>query len=260
MRHGIFSIVGLLVAKPLFTFSVADMPYDPDEPIPVPNVPSNILTKVAAAAELQLGCAHKTEFRCVFCAHALTPFCLLLFLLCSQVKEYCEHHRDDPIPDEEETTSQQNDKTDLEGFDAEFVRDIDQGTLFQLILVGRSSSRQQRPQLRSGCTTACLSPLSGPLAWPSLARPPHFPTKAANFLDIKNLLDLTCTQAANMIRNKTTEEIRHTFNIKNDFTREEEEQVRRLMAGVPRSSASLPSQLPYFFFQVRKENEWCEDD
>eukprot|EP01136_Pigoraptor_vietnamica_P044979 Opistho-1_new@22382 len=57
---------------------------------------------------------------------------------------------------------------------------------------------------------------------------------AANYLDIKPLLDLTCKTVANMIKGKTPEEIRKTFNIKNDFTPEEEEQVRR-------------------------ENEWCEE-
>lgn len=57
---------------------------------------------------------------------------------------------------------------------------------------------------------------------------------AANYLDIKPLLDLTCKTVANMIKGKTPEEIRKTFNIINDFTPEEEEQVRR-------------------------ENEWCED-
>lgn len=57
---------------------------------------------------------------------------------------------------------------------------------------------------------------------------------AANFMDIKPLLDLTCKTVANMIKGKTPEEIRKTFNIKNDFTPEEEE-------------------------QVRKENEWCEE-
>ena len=57
---------------------------------------------------------------------------------------------------------------------------------------------------------------------------------AANFLDIKPLLELGCKTVANMIRGKTPDEIRKTFNIKNDFTPEEEE-------------------------QIRKENEWCLD-
>jgi S-phase kinase-associated protein 1 len=50
---------------------------------------------------------------------------------------------------------------------------------------------------------------------------------AANYLNIKDLLDLTCQTVADMIKNKTPEEIRRTFNIKNDFTPEEEEEVKR---------------------------------
>ncbi|CAM6041351.1 unnamed protein product [Sphagnum compactum] len=50
---------------------------------------------------------------------------------------------------------------------------------------------------------------------------------AANYLNIKNLLDLTCQTVADMIKGKTPEEIRKTFNIKNDFTPEEEDEVRR---------------------------------
>ena len=57
---------------------------------------------------------------------------------------------------------------------------------------------------------------------------------AANYLNIQSLLDLTCKTVANMIKGKTPEEIRKTFNIKNDFTPEEEE-------------------------KVRKDNEWCEE-
>ena len=57
---------------------------------------------------------------------------------------------------------------------------------------------------------------------------------AADYLDIKGLLDVTCKTVANMIKGKTPEEIRKTFNIKNDFTEEEEA-------------------------QVRKENQWCEE-
>jgi len=50
---------------------------------------------------------------------------------------------------------------------------------------------------------------------------------AANYMDIKPLLDLTCAKVASMIKGKTPEQIRKTFNIQNDFTPEEEEAVRQ---------------------------------
>lgn len=48
-------------------------------------------------------------------------------------------------------------------------------------------------------------------------------------MDIKGLLDVTCKTVANMIKGKTPEEIRRTFNIKNDFTPQEEEQVHNTL-------------------------------
>ena len=50
---------------------------------------------------------------------------------------------------------------------------------------------------------------------------------AANYLDIKPLLHLTCATVAGMLKGKTVEQMRHIFNIANDFTPEEEEAVRR---------------------------------
>ena len=49
---------------------------------------------------------------------------------------------------------------------------------------------------------------------------------AANYMDIEPLLDLSCAKIACMMRGKSPEEIRQTFNIVNDFTPEEESQVR----------------------------------
>merc|ERR1712194_198544 len=57
---------------------------------------------------------------------------------------------------------------------------------------------------------------------------------AANYMDIRGLLELSCAKVASMIKGRTPEEIRTQFNISNDFTPEEEA-------------------------QVREENKWCED-
>ncbi|XP_019156821.1 PREDICTED: SKP1-like protein 1A [Ipomoea nil] len=52
-------------------------------------------------------------------------------------------------------------------------------------------------------------------------------TLAANYLHIPDLLNLTCQTLADMMKDKSPEEIRKIFNIKNDFTPEEEEVIRR---------------------------------
>lgn len=50
---------------------------------------------------------------------------------------------------------------------------------------------------------------------------------ASNFLNIKSLLDLCCQHTANLIKGKSPEQIRKEFGIKNDFTPEEEEEIRK---------------------------------
>lgn len=50
---------------------------------------------------------------------------------------------------------------------------------------------------------------------------------ASNYLDIKPLLDTCCKTVANMIKGKTAEEIRKTFNIKSDFSPEEQEAIKK---------------------------------
>eukprot|EP01068_Selenidium_serpulae_P006962 Selendium_serpulae@DN4566_c0_g1_i3.p2 len=56
---------------------------------------------------------------------------------------------------------------------------------------------------------------------------------AANYLDVKPLIELCCAKISSRMKNKSVEEIRKEFGIVNDFTPEEEAQVRR-------------------------ENKWCE--
>jgi len=50
---------------------------------------------------------------------------------------------------------------------------------------------------------------------------------AANYLDIKPLLDLTCKTVALMLKGKTPDEIRKHFGITREFTPEDEAQVLR---------------------------------
>ena len=49
----------------------------------------------------------------------------------------------------------------------------------------------------------------------------------ANYLDITSLLNMCCVVVANMIKGKSSEEIRKTFNIKDDFTPEQKELIRK---------------------------------
>ena len=50
-------------------------------------------------------------------------------------------------------------------------------------------------------------------------------TMAANYLDVKPLLELCCAKVASMIKGKSVEETRQFFNLANDFSPEEEAQI-----------------------------------
>ena len=57
---------------------------------------------------------------------------------------------------------------------------------------------------------------------------------AANYLEIKDLMDVGCQMIADSIKGKSPEQLREMFNIECDFTEEE-------------------------LKQVQKENEWCDE-
>ncbi|KAI9592490.1 putative negative regulator sulfur controller-3 [Syncephalis fuscata] len=122
----------------------------------------------------------------------------------AKVIEYCEHHRNDP------TTNQADTEADASG----------SAKSGPSIAANFSSSTDIDEWDLEFCKVD-----QGTLYEMILA---------ANYLDIRPMLDLTCKTVANMIKNKSPEEIRKTFNITNDFSAEEEEQVKR-------------------------ENAWCED-
>ena len=160
--------------------------------------------------------------------------------------KYCNYHYTNKETKEEEKNT----------WDQEFVK-VDDDTLFSLILVS-----QPRPSLPPLGPTYCglqtrsvqtsrssgrshdkvaVAATSGTAGVfvptvPEACQLTHFHfPQAANYLDIKSLLDLTCKTVADYIKQcKTPQEIRRRFNIKNDFTPEEEE-------------------------EVRKENAWCEE-
>ncbi|BFZ61146.1 hypothetical protein YB2330_002205 [Saitoella coloradoensis] len=116
-----------------------------------------------------------------------------------KVLEYSTHHRNDPIPDPSSSSS--NDPSDETMSSRKKSTDIDEWDV-KFMQVDQEMLFEI--------------------------------ILAANYLDIKGLLDVGCKTVANMIKGKSPEEIRKTFNIVNDFTPEEEA-------------------------QIKKENEWAED-
>jgi hypothetical protein len=166
------------------------------------------------------------------------------------VVEWCTHHKDDPPAPEcdESCDSKRSDDIDPWDFDFMKVTENSSSHLASSRLMFSCKATESKTQC---CTAVCpwtvridtyfycfslfsLS-LSLSLSLAQVKQSTLFElTLAANYLDIKGLLDLVCKTVANMIKGKTPKQIRQTFNIKNDFTPEEEE-------------------------QVRKENVWCEE-
>ncbi|KAF6164039.1 hypothetical protein GIB67_028743 [Kingdonia uniflora] len=132
------------------------------------------------------------------CADNPVPLPNVTSKILAKVIEYCKKHVESPKSEDKAVDEE------LKTWDAEFVK-VDQATLFDLILGFAHNLKLDIAIHVNILGVKC----------------------AANYLNIKNLLDLTCQTVADMIKGKTPEEIRKTFNIKNDFTPEEEEEVRR---------------------------------
>ncbi|KAG6775671.1 hypothetical protein POTOM_019160 [Populus tomentosa] len=172
------------------------------------------------------------------CADNGIPLPNVTSKILAKVIEYCKKHVETPKSEDRGTNSGDD---ELKNWDTEFVR-VDQATLFDLIL-------DDDELLHSIAVTAVLIYSIGLLGlnsvsdaigwererhkqlylvyWNKYCTAVESDSNAANYLNIKGLLDLTCQTVADMIKGKTPEEIRKTFNIKNDFTPEEEEEVRR---------------------------------
>ncbi|RUP49535.1 LOW QUALITY PROTEIN: putative negative regulator sulfur controller-3 [Jimgerdemannia flammicorona] len=141
-----------------------------------------------------------------------------------KVIEWCEHHRTDPPAPTDENTEDRKRNTDIEDWDQKFM-EVDQETLFEIIL---AANYLDIKPLLVPCpnVTYVFQVSSGFLSSLYICN--------AYFHIYLCISDVGCKTVANMIKGKSPEEIRKTFNIVNDFTPEEEA-------------------------QIRKENEWAED-
>lgn len=124
-----------------------------------------------------------------------------------RVIDYCIQHKDDPIMPDDEEDEKRTDNVKL--WDSEFLK--------------ASSSREFFLRLPNLFLYYQVD--QGTLFELVLA---------ANYLHVRPLLNVCCKTVAGMITGKSPEEIRKTFNITNDWTPEELE-------------------------QVRQENTWCEE-
>ena len=131
----------------------------------------------------------------------------------NKVIEYATYHTEQ---DKKEGDKKDEDKDTT--FDTEFVK-VDQATLFELILV-----RLANPIT---LTSSLHRPLRRVRENPDLALTRFFSSLRLPTTSTSSLCSTSCMTVANMIKGKTPEEIRKTFNIKNDSTPEEEEEVRR---------------------------------
>ncbi|XP_059653958.1 SKP1-like protein 1 [Cornus florida] len=95
----------------------------------------------------------------------------------AKVMEYCKKNAETPNSGDKNAVDDE-----LKNFDADFIKNIDLDTIYDLVQV-------------------------------------------AKYLVIRGLLDLTGQALADILKGKTPEEIRRTFNIKNDFIPEEEDEV-----------------------------------
>ncbi|XP_010445546.2 PREDICTED: SKP1-like protein 14 [Camelina sativa] len=142
------------------------------------------------------------------CADKAIPLTNVTRKILSMVIEYCKTHVN--VVHDEEEISKEGDKekkeadsrseeeaVKLKQWEAEFLKDKDLATVFQLIL-------------------------------------------AANYLNVQGLLDLTSQSVADHIKDMTPEEVREIFNIENDYTPEEEEEVRRQNSWAFEEPAAAP--------------------
>lgn len=119
-------------------------------------------------------------------------------LILQKIAAWCEHHKNDPHTDDDEDDEGSRKRTDdIVEWDQVFMQ-VDHETLFDIIWVSSFSSAS------TGTHTI----------------------QAADFLDIRPLIDLGCKTIANMVKGKSPQEIRRIFKISTESNTDEEE-IRR---------------------------------
>jgi S-phase kinase-associated protein 1 len=125
-----------------------------------------------------------------------------------QVIKWIEHHKNTPQPTSEEIKDKTADTIDE--WDENYLQELDLDNLYDLV-------RRYNHLHSHALTYFTITQIT-----------------AANYLNIPQLLWLTTRKIAMMIKNKSPQEIRTLFNIENDWTAQELE-------------------------NVQKENQWCEE-
>jgi S-phase kinase-associated protein 1 len=115
-------------------------------------------------------------------------------------------------------------------WDAKFV-DVEQQVLFELILAAnymdiRSLLDLACAKVRFGCLVARAVALRLPLPLLLLLLPLALLPRPASHPLSRSFTSSPHLQVASMIKGKTPEQIRSTFNIRNDFTPEEEAEIK----------------------------------
>lgn len=86
--------------------------------------------------------------------------------------------------------------------------------------------------------------------------PPHAPRQAANYMDVKALMDLTCAKIATLVRDSTPEEIRREFCIP-DESEGDGEGEEAAPGGAARTRATMTTLLEEE--EEEEERSWAEE-
>ena len=144
-----------------------------------------------------------------------TFFLSLLFFAApsthSQVIEFCKHHANDPMPEIEKPLKSAN----MTEVAPEWARSIADRTRCILCTNAPNFFSSYSRVLIFVCVCGATFPCLQDARFCEIDQEMLFECiLAANYMDIKSLLDLTCAKVASMIKGKTPEEIRKTFNVR----------------------------------------------